>query len=88
MTNPPTSDPIDDVAPGDVIVVDRGDGDRPYKVVHKASSDTGYLVTFEDDDAETFQLDLAAGTRVTRSLESKWESTQSPTPHSDGTASA
>lgn len=88
MTNPPPSDPIDDVAPGDVIVVDRGDGDRPYKVVHKASSDDGFLVTFEDDDAETFQLDLAAGTRVTRSLESKWESTQSPTPHADGTTSA
>ncbi len=69
-------------------MVDRGDGEQPYKVVHKASSDSGYLVTFEDDDAETFQLDLASGTRVTRSLESKWESSQSPTPHSDGAAPA
>lgn len=88
LSDPTSDDPIDDVAPGDIIVVDRGDGDRPYKVVHKASSDAGYLVTFEDDDAETFQVDLAAGTRVTRSLESKWESAQSPTPHSDGTAPA
>lgn len=86
-SNPTPADPIDDVAPGDVIVVDRGDGERPYKVVHKASSDAGFLVTFENDDAETFQLDLAAGTRVTRSLESKWESAQSPTPNSEGTSS-
>jgi hypothetical protein len=26
---------------------------------------------------------VAPGTRVTRSLESKWESTQSPTPHAE-----
>ncbi len=64
QSDPTSDDPIDDVAPGDIIVVDRGDGDRPYKVVHKASSDAGYLVTFEDDDAETFQLDLATGTET------------------------
>lgn len=75
------NDLIDDVSPGDVIAVDRGSGERPYKVVFKDTNDTGYLVTFEADNGETFQLDLAAGTRVTRSLESKWESAQSPTPN-------
>lgn len=67
----------------DVIAVDRGSGERPYTVVFKDSTDTGYLITFEDDDGQTFQLDMAAGTTVKRSLESKWESTQSPTPHSN-----
>mgnify|MGYP005813294531 CR=1 FL=1 len=83
MSNVSADDLIDDVSPGDVILVDRGDGERPYKVVHKTAGEAGFVVTF-DDDAETFQLELAAGTRVTRSLESKWESAQSPTPHSDG----
>jgi hypothetical protein len=77
------SDLINDVTPGDIISVDRGSGERPYKVVFKDSTDTGYVVTFEDDDGETFQLELAAGTAVKRSLESKWESAQSPTPHSE-----
>jgi hypothetical protein len=53
-------------------------------VVFKDSTDAGYLVRLGDDDGETFQLDLAAGTTVIRSLESKWESAQSPTPHSEG----
>ncbi|MGV0046054.1 hypothetical protein ACRU13_14995 [Mycobacterium colombiense] len=73
---------IDDVSPGDIIAVDRGSGEQPYKVVFKDPSDAGYLITFETDGGETFQLDLAAGTRVTRSLEAKWESVQSPTPNS------
>jgi UDP:flavonoid glycosyltransferase YjiC (YdhE family) len=76
-------DRIDDVTPGDIIAVDRGSGQQPYKVVFKDSTDAGYLVTLADDDGETFQLDLAAGTTVIRSLESKWESAQSPTPHSE-----
>ncbi|OJZ74714.1 hypothetical protein BRW65_08410 [Mycobacterium paraffinicum] len=77
------NDPIDDVAPGDIIAVDRGSGERPYKVVFKDATEGGYVVTFEAGDGETFQLDLAAGTRVTRSLESKWESAQSPTPRTE-----
>jgi UDP:flavonoid glycosyltransferase YjiC (YdhE family) len=76
------SDQIDDVAPGDIITVDRGSGHAPYKVVFKDSTDAGYLVTLEGD-GETFELDLAAGTPVNRSLQSKWESAQSPTPHSE-----
>jgi hypothetical protein len=74
-------DRIEDVAPGDVIAVERGSGEKPYKVVFMDSSDSGYTVTLEGDNGETFQIDLAAGTTVKRSLESKWESAQSPTPH-------
>jgi UDP:flavonoid glycosyltransferase YjiC (YdhE family) len=77
------SDRIDDLTPGDIIAVDRGSGQQPYKVVCKDFTDAGYLVTLEDDDGETFQLDLAAGTTVIRSLESRWESAQSPTPRSE-----
>jgi hypothetical protein len=76
------SDRIDDVTPGDIITIDRGSGQEPYKVVFKDSTDAGYLITLEGD-GETFQLDLAAGTTVNRSSQSKWESAQSPTPHSD-----
>ncbi|OBK31208.1 hypothetical protein A5659_26420 [Mycobacterium sp. 1165196.3] len=76
------NDLIDDVTPGDIIAVDRGSGEQPYKVVFKDSSDAGFLVTFEADGGETFQLELPAGTRVTRSLEAKWESAQSPTQNS------
>lgn len=71
---------IDDVAPGDVIALDSGG--QAYKLVHKETTESGFLVTFEGDDGETFDLELAAGTTVKRSLESKWESSQSPTPHS------
>ncbi|OBB96432.1 hypothetical protein [Mycobacterium sp. 852002-40037_SCH5390672] len=74
---------IDDVTPGDIIAVDRGSGEQPYKVVFKDPSEAGYLITFETDGGETFQLDLPAGTRVTRSLEAKWESAQSPTPNAE-----
>lgn len=77
------NDRIDDVSPGDIVAVDRGSGERPYKVVFKDSTDAGYLVTFEDDHGDTFQLDLTAGTTVKTSLESKWESAQSPTPQSE-----
>lgn len=73
---------IDAVAPGDIVTLDRGAGDNAFKVVHKEDTESGYLVTFEGDDGETFQLQVAAGTPVKRSLESKWESAQSPTPHS------
>jgi hypothetical protein len=77
------NDRIDDVATGDIIAIDKGSGEQPYKVVFKDSSDGGYVVTLEDDGGETFQLEMAAGTIVKRSLESKWESAQSPTPHSE-----
>jgi hypothetical protein len=77
-------DRIDDVTAGDIIAVDRGSGERPYKVVFKDFTDDRYLVTLEGDDGETFEVELAAGTTVTRYLESKWESAQSPTPHSEG----
>ena len=84
MSNISRDDRIDDVAAGDIVAVDRGTGEaRPYKVVHKDAGEEGssYVVTYEDDDGETFQIDYPAGTRVTRSLEAKWESGQSPTPH-------
>jgi hypothetical protein len=83
MSEPASNDAVEDVSPGDIIVVDRGSGGKPYKVVFKDSAGADYVVTFETDDGETFQLDIAAGTRVQRSLESKWESPQSPTPHID-----
>ena len=72
---------IDEVAPGDLLTLDRGTGEQAYKVVHKDTVDSGFLVTVEDDDGETFDLEFASGTAVKRSLESKWESPQSPTPH-------
>ncbi|UXA17976.1 hypothetical protein [Mycobacterium sp. SMC-4] len=87
MSNVSSNDRIEDVAPGDLVVVDRGSGQRPCKVVHVDDlqpAGSGFRLTFEDQNAETFQLDLAAGTRVTRALESKWESTQSPTPNTGG----
>jgi hypothetical protein len=75
------NDRIDDVSPGDVISLDRGSGEGSYKVVFKDSSDAGYVVTLEGDGGETFQVDLAAGATVKRSLAAKWESAQSPTSH-------
>lgn len=86
MSEPISNDPIEDVSPGDIIAVDRGSGAQPYKVVFIDSGDSaeaGYVVTLENDGGETFQLDLAAGATVQRSLGSKWESPQSPTPHTD-----
>lgn len=84
MTEVSGNDRIDDVTPGDIIAVDRGAGEQQYKVVFKDFTDGRYLVTLEDDGGETFDLDLAAGTTVKRSLASKWESGQSPTPHAEG----
>lgn len=75
------NDRIEDVAPGDVIAVDRGAGEQPYKVVFKDFSDGSYVVTLEGG-GETFQLSLECGTVVKRSLAAKWESVQTPTPHS------
>lgn len=83
MTEVSANDRIDDVAAGDIIAVDRGAGEEPYKVVFKEFTDGRYLVTLEGD-GETFELDLAPGTCVKRSLAAKWESAQSPTPRSDG----
>ncbi|MGW0161317.1 hypothetical protein ACWDUN_18615 [Mycobacterium sp. NPDC003323] len=80
MAESETTGVIDEVAPGDIVTLPNRDG--AHKVVHKEQVENGYLVTFEVDDGETFQLELAAGTPATRTLESKWESAQSPTPHS------
>jgi hypothetical protein len=81
MSNISENDRIDDVAPGDIVTVERGAaGPQPCKVVHKETVDGAYLVTFEVPGEDTFQLQYPAGTRVTRSLEAKWESEQSPTP--------
>lgn len=89
MSNISSNDLIDDVAPGDLITVDReGMDGQVCKVVHKEAIDDGgaYLITFEAPNAETFDVRYPAGTRVTRSLEAKWESGQSPTPHKPPTA--
>jgi hypothetical protein len=88
-----SSDRIDDVAPGDIIAVDRGNGEsQPSKVVFKDRQKGGgdaavYIITFEDDDGETFQQTIPAGTVVTHAMESKWESGESPTPHNPDGAS-
>ena len=79
---------IDEVAPGDLVTLDvPGDermGEREYKVVFVAaptSTDVPtFTVTVETDDGGTFDVDLPGDTVVQRSMESKWESTQSPTP--------
>ena len=83
-----SSDRIDDVAPGDIVAVDRGTGEPHLsKVVFKDADPGGtvYTITFEDDDGETFQQEIPAGTAVTRELESKWESDESPTPNNPDT---
>lgn len=77
MSKASGNDRIDNVSPGDIIAVDRGSGEQPYKVVFTDSTDTGYVLTLEGDHGDTFQLDLAAGTTVKRTLQSKWESPQS-----------
>ena len=76
-----TTSTIDAVTPGDIVALNRGAGDLDYKVVHKEDTEDGFLVTFEGEDGETFQLQMAAGQSVRRALEAKWESTQSPTPN-------
>ena len=82
---------IDEVAPGDLVALDvPGDerpGERQYKVVFVAAPTSGdtptFAVTLETDDGETFEVDLPGDTVVRRSMESKWESAQSPTPTED-----
>ncbi|WP_163799538.1 hypothetical protein [Mycolicibacterium sediminis] len=80
MASTSSEDRAADVAPGDLVDVDRGDGPRPYKVVHRDDTTSGgaaaVLFTFEDDDGETFDVEFAADAVVTRALESKWESEQ------------
>ena len=74
--------PISEVAPGD-IVDEQG---KTAKVVHKDAT-TGsdgtesMLITYEIDNGETFDIEYPATTKVRRFPESKWESPQSPTPH-------
>ena len=88
MTAQSDNDRLDNVAPGDLItlaVPNRGDGPGEYKVVHMDSrenaSGTTMIVTLEGDDGETCDVELPGDTVVVRTLESKWESPQSPTPH-------
>lgn len=83
MSDVSGNDRIDDVAAGDIIVLDRGSGERSYKVVFLDATDGGYVVTLQDDGGETFQVDLAAATVVHTVSQSKWESAQSPTPHAE-----
>jgi hypothetical protein len=83
-----SSDRIDDVAPGDLIAVEHDTGEtKTSKVVFKDLDERAdvYTITFEDDDGETFQREIPAGTVVTHAMESKWESDESPTPHNPET---
>ena len=78
---------IDEVAPGDLVTLDvPGDeraGERQYKVVFVDAPDTSeratFAVTLETDDGQTFDVELPGDAVVQRSMESKWESAQSPT---------
>jgi len=78
---------IGEVAPGDLVTLDvPGDervGERQYKVVFVDASDSTegatFTVTLETDDGQTFDVELPGDTVVQRSMESKWESGQSPT---------
>ncbi|WNG87461.1 hypothetical protein C6A87_027625 [Mycobacterium sp. ITM-2016-00317] len=89
MTAQPDTDRLDAVAPGDLISLPLPDApaaeDRQYKVVHidrhGALSEETILMTLEADDGQTFDVELPGSTVVTRTLESKWESPQSPTPN-------
>ena len=84
MSNISRKDPIGDVAPGDIVLAARGSQEpAPYKVVHKENTgdENSVLVTFEGDNGETFDVEYPADAQVTRSLEAKWESEQSPTQH-------
>ncbi|MDG4667066.1 hypothetical protein [Mycobacterium sp. 236(2023)] len=91
MTAQSENDRLVNVAPGDLIslnVPDAGDEPRQYKVVHTDSrrddAGTTMIVTLEGDDGETCDVELPGDTVVVRTLESKWESPQSPTPHDGG----
>ncbi|MGV0871356.1 hypothetical protein [Mycolicibacterium sp. XJ879] len=82
MANISENDPIDDVAPGDIVRVAVGGAEpAPYQVVHQDARDGAVVVTYQDDDGATFEVEYAPDARVTRSLEAKWESEQSPTQH-------
>ena len=78
---------IDAVAPGDLVTLDvPGDervGERQYKVVFvdtpNSTDNATFTVTVETDDGQTFDVELPGDTVVQRSMESKWESAQSPT---------
>ena len=78
---------IDAVAPGDLVTLDvPGDeraGERQYKVVFVDAPDSTeaatVTVTLETDDGQTFDVELPGDAVVQRSMESKWESAQSPT---------
>jgi hypothetical protein len=87
MSGPAGNDQIDDVASGDIVYLDRGDGERPYRVVHQDARESPsgkiFSITVEPDDGNLFDIEMPAGTTVRRSLESKWESTESPTPHDE-----
>lgn len=91
MTAQTENDRLDNVASGDLIALtvrSAAGQPRQYKVVHTGSraDPTGptMLVTVESDDGATCAVELPADTVVVRTLESKWESAQSPTPHDDG----
>ncbi|HEY9263584.1 MAG TPA: hypothetical protein VIQ11_03130 [Mycobacterium sp.] len=89
MADQSERDRLDNVAPGDIITLrptgEPGTVAGQYKVVHKDLNETSatatIVVTLETDDGQTLDLELPADTVVNRSLESKWESAQSPTPH-------
>lgn len=82
MSEQTNADHVENVAPGDVVTLDHGERTGTYRVVHVDAGDPNYLLTLETDGGETFDLELPAQATVTRTLESKWESPQSPTPHS------
>lgn len=91
MTAQFDNDRLDNVAPGDLITLaapGQGDEPREYKVVHTDSredeSGTTMIVTLEGDGGQTCDVELPGDTVVVRTLESKWESPQSPTPHDGG----
>ena len=72
MTDVSGNELIDDVTPGDIIAIACGAREQLCKVVFKDLTDDRYLVTLEGDGGEPFQLDMASGTTVKRSLASKW----------------
>ncbi|MCV7423889.1 hypothetical protein H7K45_25375 [Mycobacterium yunnanensis] len=82
---------VDEVAPGDLVRLDvpgdEGVGEREYKVVFvdapQAPGAATVTLTLELDDGETFDVELPGDAVVSRSMESKWESEQSPTATED-----
>lgn len=89
MVEQSDKDLLENVAPGDIISLEFPDrhagGGREYKVVHKDSAHSAttptIIVTLEGDEGANFDVELPADSAVHRSLESKWESAQSPTSH-------